>query len=96
MNKKIKAAKDSLCYVTNQKEYVAVLEKISKLEMMEVSDTLDQFSSIRDQFAMSALQGLLANGARFTADDEQGLLAALCYQYADEMLTIKRKLDEEA
>lgn len=50
------------------------------------------YATLRDRFAMAALQGMLAsNGADWDIGPDKLFTAQECYQYADAMIKARRK-----
>lgn len=55
-------------------------------------ETDTMHATLRDRFAMAALQGMLAsNGADWDIGPDKSHTARECYQYADAMLKARKK-----
>jgi hypothetical protein len=57
--------------------------------MEDVIECIDDYTTVRDQFAMAALQGIVANGGGESSSTGQTFDARQAYGYADAMLATR-------
>lgn len=68
-------------------------EKVDPRKIVRTVSVLQE-ASLRDRFAMAAMQGLLASDARFCREDYDktvDLIAATAYEQADAMLAAREE-----
>ena len=77
-----------------EKKKIKIDYKDLTIKPMQADEGVMNLLSVRDHFAMSAMSGILSNGADTIRRDRLEALGVMAYQIADAMLKAREQKDE--